>query len=51
MAEQEVENNLIPVRRWIREYYTKLTRSNKITCNHCNDIYIIYVRRLDTLST
>ncbi|KYQ48245.1 hypothetical protein ALC60_12715, partial [Trachymyrmex zeteki] len=27
--------NLIPIRRWMREHYTKLTRK-KARCNHCN---------------
>ncbi|XP_012061977.1 PREDICTED: uncharacterized protein LOC105625246, partial [Atta cephalotes] len=36
MAEQEAENIIIPVRRWIRGHYTKLTSSNVARCNHCN---------------
>jgi len=34
-------DNFIPVRRWMRGHYTKLTRSDGITCNHCNDKYSI----------
>ncbi|XP_011063070.1 PREDICTED: uncharacterized protein LOC105151206 [Acromyrmex echinatior] len=30
------EDDLIPVRNWMREHYTKLIRTNKATCNYCN---------------
>ncbi|KYN39791.1 hypothetical protein ALC56_05836, partial [Trachymyrmex septentrionalis] len=45
ITHKEEEDNLIPTRRWIREHYTKL-RKNGVTCNHCNDKYIIEVRHL-----
>ena len=34
-------DNFIPVRRWIREHYTKLTNSYKAKCNYCNEEYSI----------
>jgi len=34
-------DNFIPVRRWIREHYTKLTNSYKAKCNYCNKEYNI----------
>ncbi|EGI67658.1 hypothetical protein G5I_03702 [Acromyrmex echinatior] len=40
MAEQEVDDILIPVRRWIRGHYTKLTSSKEAKCNHCNLFYM-----------
>ena len=42
MAEQEAEDVLIPVRRWIRGHYTKLTSSNETKCNHCNEKFTIH---------
>ncbi|XP_018312424.1 uncharacterized protein, partial [Mycetomoellerius zeteki] len=49
MAETEAGDSLIPVRCWIREHYTKLTRSNEARCNHCNAIFSIHLKRLVTL--
>ncbi|KYN39792.1 hypothetical protein ALC56_05837 [Trachymyrmex septentrionalis] len=43
---KEAAHNLIPVRRWIRGHYTKLTESDKATCNHCNDHFDILIRHL-----
>ena len=43
MAVTEVEDNLIPARRWIHEHYMKLTRSNKAICNHCDEKFIICI--------
>ena len=45
MAEQEVDDILIPVRRWIRGNYTQLTSSNGAKCNHCNAEITIYKNR------
>jgi len=45
MAEQEAENIIIPVRRWIRGHYTKLTSSNVTRCNHCNKQFSIPKKR------
>ncbi|XP_018308803.1 uncharacterized protein [Mycetomoellerius zeteki] len=49
MAETEAGDNLIPVRRWIRRHYTKLTRSSEARCNHCNEKFSIHLKRLATL--
>ena len=49
MAEQEVDDILIPVRRWIRGHYTKLTSSKEAKCNHCNVKNIICKHRLAIL--
>ena len=49
MAEQEVDDILIPVRRWIRDHYTKLTSSNETKCNHRNVKFTIYKNRLAIL--
>ena len=49
MAEQEVDDILIPVRRWIRGHYTKLTSSNEAKCNHCNEKFTIHKNRLAIL--
>ncbi|XP_018350030.1 PREDICTED: uncharacterized protein LOC108753169 [Trachymyrmex septentrionalis] len=35
-------DNFIPVRRWIRGHYTKLTSSNKTKCNHCSKKFTIH---------
>ncbi|XP_018313631.1 uncharacterized protein, partial [Mycetomoellerius zeteki] len=40
--------NLIPIRRWMREHYTKLTR-NRARCNHCNEKFSICLSHLHTL--
>ncbi|XP_011053866.1 PREDICTED: uncharacterized protein LOC105145764, partial [Acromyrmex echinatior] len=40
MAEEEVVDILIPVCRWIRGHYTKLTSGNQAKCNHCAEITI-----------
>ncbi|KYQ58868.1 hypothetical protein ALC60_02126, partial [Trachymyrmex zeteki] len=40
--------DLIPIRRWMREHYTKLTR-NRARCNHCNEKFDIHLNRLCTL--
>ena len=53
MTERELEEDLIPVCRWIRGYYTKLTKINEALCNQYNHKYIllciIYVKRTNTL--
>jgi len=53
MTKREVEENLIPVCRWIRGYYPKLTKSNEAVCNQYNhkyiSLYIIYAKRTNTL--
>ena len=49
MAEQEVDDILIPVRRWIRGHYTKLTSNNEAKCNHCAEITIYNNRSLANL--
>jgi len=38
-------DNFIPVRRWIRGHYTKLTNSNVAKCNHCNAQFSIHKYR------
>ena len=42
-------DNFIPVRRWIREHYTKLTNSYKAKCNYCNEEYSIRTTSLANL--
>ena len=42
-------DNFIPVRRWIREHYTKLTNSYKAKCNYCNEIFTLYNSNLARL--
>ncbi|KYQ53306.1 hypothetical protein ALC60_07542, partial [Trachymyrmex zeteki] len=42
-------HNLIPICRWMRKHYTKLTRNNKARCNHCNGKFSICVSHLHTL--
>ncbi|XP_011065259.1 PREDICTED: uncharacterized protein LOC105152590 [Acromyrmex echinatior] len=49
MAEQEVDDIPIPVRRWIRGHYTKLTSSNEAKCNHYAEITIYNNRSLANL--
>ena len=49
MAEQEVDDIPIPVRRWIRGHYTKLTSNNEAKCNHCAEITIYNNRYLADL--
>ncbi|KYQ51716.1 hypothetical protein ALC60_09204 [Trachymyrmex zeteki] len=46
---EEAQNNLVPVRLWIRGHYTELTRTNETKCIHCNVIFPIYMNKLDTL--
>ncbi|KYN50728.1 hypothetical protein ALC56_02839, partial [Trachymyrmex septentrionalis] len=46
LTETEADN--FPVRRWIRGHYTKITKINKVSCNHCLK-NLIYVNRLDIL--
>ncbi|XP_018306275.1 uncharacterized protein [Mycetomoellerius zeteki] len=36
--EEEEDDERIPVRRWIRKNYTKLT-TNKAQCNHCSEVF------------
>ncbi|XP_018377969.1 PREDICTED: uncharacterized protein LOC108770761 [Trachymyrmex cornetzi] len=36
--EEEEDDERIPVRRWIRKNYTKLT-TNKAKCNHCSEVF------------
>ncbi|XP_018053023.1 PREDICTED: uncharacterized protein LOC108690311, partial [Atta colombica] len=38
-------DSFIPVRRWIRGHYTKLTSSNVARCNHCNVQFFIHKNR------
>ena len=45
---RDAADHVIPVRRWIRGHYTKLT-NDEIICNHCNDKYIIHIRHLQIL--
>jgi len=45
---REAEDNVIPVRRWIRRHYTRLTISS-LQCNHCNKRFIMCIYRLDVL--
>ena len=33
----------------MRGHYTKLTRSDQVACNHCNDTYSMHVRHLRNL--
>ncbi|XP_018307403.1 uncharacterized protein, partial [Mycetomoellerius zeteki] len=40
--------DLIPIRRWMREHYTKLTR-NRARCNHCNERFIIHEKHKRSL--
>ena len=39
-CKREAADNLIPIRRWIRGHYTKLSGSNEFLCNHCNGKFI-----------
>ncbi|XP_018308801.1 uncharacterized protein [Mycetomoellerius zeteki] len=43
-----LRKDLIPMRRWMREHYTKLTR-NRAGCNHCNEKFSISMNHLATL--
>jgi len=46
---REAGHNLILVRCWIRGHYRELTKSNEVTCNHCNLEIIVNVQYLDIL--
>ncbi|KYN40793.1 hypothetical protein ALC56_04833, partial [Trachymyrmex septentrionalis] len=48
-ANWDIRHNLILVRCWIRGHYRELTRSNEVTCNHCNLEIIVNVQYLDIL--
>ncbi|KYQ54047.1 hypothetical protein ALC60_09177 [Trachymyrmex zeteki] len=48
---REAADNLIPIRRWIRGHYSKLTRNNEATCNHCNKKINVYITHLFFLHT
>ncbi|KYQ55647.1 hypothetical protein ALC60_05454, partial [Trachymyrmex zeteki] len=44
-ANKDVEaDDLVPVRRWIRVHYTKMTRNNEARCIHCDGKFIIYMK-------
>ncbi|XP_018303211.1 uncharacterized protein, partial [Mycetomoellerius zeteki] len=46
---EEAADDLVPVRRWIRVHYTKMTRNNEARCIHCDGKFIIYMKNLAIL--